>query len=79
MGDYPQRVQMGSGKLATTYVQRANELILQLDSPNKAAVSEVLARFSLQIVEHPELRTASALAPTMQWVRVPAGDSSAAS
>jgi len=73
MGDYPQRVQMGSGKLATTYVQRANELILQLDSSNKAAVSEVLARFSLQIVEHPELRTASALAPTMQWVRVPAG------
>jgi Subtilase family len=75
MSDYPNHVQIGSGKLATMYERRADELILQLDSPDRAAISEVLARFSLQTVEHPELRAASALAPTMQWVRVPAGTS----
>jgi len=73
MRDYPPRVQIASGDLATVYERRTNELILQLDSATAAVVSEVLTRFGLQIVEYPELRSASALAPTMKWVRVPEG------
>jgi Subtilase family len=73
MRDYPPRVQVASGPLATVYERRTNELILQFDSATSAVVSEVLTRFGLQIVEYPELRTTSALASTMQWVRVPEG------
>jgi hypothetical protein len=72
MPEYPRRVWIGSESLATVYEQRTNELVIQLNSPNKAVVAEVLTRFGLQLIEHPDLQTASALSPTMRWVRVPA-------
>jgi subtilisin family serine protease len=72
MSDYPRQIRIGSGKLAAMYERRADELILQFDTPDTASTSQVLARFGLQLVEYPELRAASALSPMMRWVRVPA-------
>src|SRR5262245_50549477 len=72
MSDYPKQVEIGSGKFAATYERRADELILQFDTSDKASISQVLARFGLQLVEYPDLRATSALSTAMQWVRVPA-------
>jgi hypothetical protein len=75
MSSYPLRVRIASKTHATTYEQRPDELVLQFDDTTPSLVRDVLTRFGFETIEHTELRTASALAATMRWVRVPVTES----